>query len=444
MMTHDNKQIAIFGAAQDTGNLGVTALSQSIVMGLWRRGLRNAVVFDHGQGSRAQARDIGGEQVAFRAQGAIGGLRLYRPENLTRAVAENRIGLTFNPIVRTVRKAAAVLDISGGDSFSDIYGKRRFVAVTQPKHLALDAGTPLILMPQTYGPFEDKERREEASDIVRRSRLAFARDERSFRVLIELLGPKFDPARHMCGVDVAFALPISEPAPAARDAFLAWKQQQKGRIAGFNVSGLLFNQPADAMRQFSLKTDFQSLALAFARRLLRETEAGLLLMPHVLDRPGSHESDEVAVRAVRDELVAEFGPRIFVPEVADCATQAKWFISRCDWFTGARMHATIAALSSGVPALALAYSGKMHGVFETCGQGHSVVDLRSEGPESKVLEAMLSSFADAESNRLRLAAALPTTLAKASQQFDCIARQAGWTAPAHGDNVIPLRTSNAA
>ena len=30
MMTHDSKQIAIFGAAQDTGNLGVTALSQSI------------------------------------------------------------------------------------------------------------------------------------------------------------------------------------------------------------------------------------------------------------------------------------------------------------------------------------------------------------------------------------------------------------------------------
>lgn len=420
MMTHDHKHVAIFGAAQDTGNLGVTALSQSIVIGLWNRGLRNAVVFDHGRGVREQSRDLGAERISFRAQGAIGGLRLYRPENLTRAVAENRLGLSFNPITRTIRKASAVLDISGGDSFSDIYGKRRFTAVTQPKHLALDAGTPLILMPQTYGPFNDPARRDEAADIVRRSRLAFARDERSFRILLDLLGRDYDPTRHMCGVDVAFALPISEPKAAERAAFLAWRNAQQGRMIGFNVSGLLFNTPDDAMRQFGLKTNFQSLALSFANRLLSETDASLLLMPHVLDRPGSHESDEVAVRAVAEELKSRFGDRIYVPKVADSATEAKWYISQCDWFTGARMHATIGALSSGVPALALAYSGKMHGVFESCGQGHSVVDLRSEVSEAAVLEAMFDSINQSNANREVLAATLPQTLAKARQQFDCI------------------------
>lgn len=444
MMTHEHKQVAIFGAAQDTGNLGVTALSQSIVMGLWHRGLRNAVVFDHGRGLRTEQSNIGAERISFRAQGAIGGLRLYRPENLTRAVAENRVGLTFNPIVRTIRNAAAVLDISGGDSFSDIYGRRRFVAVTQPKHLALDAGTPLILMPQTYGPFSDPGRRAEASDIVRRSSLAFARDVRSFQLMKEMLGESFDPARHMCGVDVAFALPISEPAQAARDAFLDWRSRQTGRLVGFNVSGLLFNEPDDAMRQFGLKTNFQSLALAFARRLLWETDASLLLMPHVLDRPGSHESDEQAVRALRDELASIYGDRVFIPGMQNCATVAKWYISRCDWFTGARMHATIGALSSGVPALALAYSGKMHGVFESCGQGHSVADLRNLATEDAVLDAMFASLADADLNRERLAAMLPATLAQARHQFDCIARQIMPEAGFEPANVVRMRTSNAA
>ena len=437
MMTRDPKLIAIFGAALDTGNLGVTALSQSIVIGLWQRGFRNAVVFDHGRGSRTEHRNIGAEEISHRTQGAIGGLRLYRPENLTRAVAENRFGLTSNPIVRTVRNAAAVLDISGGDSFSDIYGKKRFTAVTQPKQLALDAGTPLILMPQTYGPFNDPRRRVKAASILRRSRLAFARDIRSFELMKELLGASFDPARHMCGVDVAFGLPISEPKPAARDAFLDWQRQQKGRVVGFNVSGLLFNQPAEAMRLFGLKTDFQSLALAFTRRVLEETDASLLLMPHVLDRPGSHESDEDAVKAVRQHFMAKFGHRIFVPEMTACATQAKWYIARCAWFTGARMHATIGALSSGVPALALAYSGKMRGVFESCGQGHSVVDLRSETTEQAVLETMFTSLADADLNRERLAANLPRTLAQARAQFDCIAE-------AVGSNVVQLRISHAA
>ncbi len=34
------------------------------------------------------------------------------------------------------------------------------------------------------------------------------------------------------------------------------------------------------------------------------------------------------------------------------------------------------ALLSGVPAAAVAYSSKARGVFETCGQGHHVADLR--------------------------------------------------------------------
>jgi colanic acid/amylovoran biosynthesis protein len=420
MMTHDQNQVAIFGAAQDTGNLGVTALSQSIVMGLWNRGLRNTVVFDHGRGQRQRRILSQGEDITFRTQGAIGGKRIYRSENLMRAVAESHLGLTGNPIIRTLLDSAAVLDISGGDSFSDIYGKRRFVAVTQPKHLALRSGVPLILMPQTYGPYEDPARRSEASAILRRSALAFARDERSFALMRDMLGSHFDPVRHQCGVDVAFALPISEPAQEHRDRFATWRVRRTGPLAGFNVSGLLFNSPDEAMRKFGLKTDFRSLAMTFARRLLEETNASLLLMPHVLTRQGSPESDEVAVRAVHEELAARFGERIFIPTIADSATEAKWYISQCHWFTGARMHATIAALSSGVPALALAYSGKMQGVFESCGQGHNAADLRHLASEASVLDALFASFRNASADRARLAETLPRTLAIAHRQMDSI------------------------
>ncbi len=389
MITIDPKPIAVFGAAPDTGNLGVTALSQSVVAGLWTRGIRNAVVFDHGRGSRSVERKIGPDNVRYCAQGAVGGMRVYRPENLHRAVAQSRIGIAWNPILKTIRESAAVLDISGGDSFSDIYGKRRYTSMTQPKHLAIDNGSPLILLPQTYGPFEDHARRADAAEIVRNSALAFARDKRSFSILVDLLGDRFNPARHVCGVDVAFALPVTEPAAERRDPFLAWKGRQNGRIAGLNVSGLLFNEADEARKQFGLGTDFRSVCLSFAERLLGETEASLVLVPHVLDRPGSRESDEDAVRSVYAELAQRHGDRLFVPQMSSCASEAKWFIAQCDWFSGARMHATIGALSSGVPALALAYSAKMQGVFESCGQGGSVIDLRSENAEKSVVEQML-------------------------------------------------------
>jgi polysaccharide pyruvyl transferase WcaK-like protein len=421
MMTIEPKPVALFGAAPDTGNLGVTALSQSVIAGLWTRSIRSAVVFDHGRGSRPQERRIGADRVLYSAQGAVGGMRLYRPENLHLAIAQSRLGISWSPIVRTIRESSAVLDISGGDSFSDIYGKRRFTSIVQPKQLAMENGTPLVLLPQTYGPFEDGARRAEACDIVRGAALVFARDRRSHALLVDMLGDRYNPARHLCGVDVAFALPVTEPAPARRDPFLSWKRRQAGRIAGVNVSGLLFNEPGQARRRFGLGTDFSSLCLAFTRRLLEETEAGVMLLPHVLDRPGSRESDEDAVRSVHAELAPRFGGRIFVPQMPDCASEAKWFISQCDWFTGARMHATIGALSSGVPALALAYSGKMQGVFESCGQGASVADLRGEVSEASLLERMLASFEDAGHTRKRLAAQLPGTLSQAAFQLDYVA-----------------------
>mgnify|MGYP001402473369 CR=1 FL=1 len=52
--------------------------------------------------------------------------------------------------------AHAVLDISGGDSFTDLYGPWRFRAILAPKQIAIRARKPLIMLPQTIGPFESK------------------------------------------------------------------------------------------------------------------------------------------------------------------------------------------------------------------------------------------------------------------------------------------------
>jgi hypothetical protein len=86
----------------------------------------------------------------------------------------------------------------------------------------------------------------------------------------------------------------------------------------------------------------------------------------------------------------------------------------------------------------------MGGVFESCGQGHSVIDPRSEPTERAVLDAMFTSLADAEQNRQRLAGMLPQTLARARQQLDCIVRHILPAANPLPGNVVRLRTSDAA
>ena len=50
--------------------------------------------------------------------------------------------------------------------------------------------------------------------------------------------------------------------------------------------------------------------------------------------------------------------------------EVKSYISAMDVFTGARMHATIAAFTTGVPVIPFSYSTKFEGLFKSMGYDH--------------------------------------------------------------------------
>lgn len=397
MKTHAHTQaVCLFGAAPDTGNQGVTALCQSAVLALHERGMGPITVFDHGRGSRPESWQLGEQSVAVIRQGAVNGRRLYRPENLRQAKFAQSLGGLGNPLLKTIRRSAAVLDVSGGDSFSDIYGPSRFETVTLPKNLALNEGRPLILLPQTYGPYESQSARREAASILKAAKLAYARDARSLTAMRQVLGDDFDPNRHRLGVDMAFGLPQTSPSleklgSPLKSFLLATRETP---LIGLNISGLLFNRADWAKETFRLKLDYREFAHDLLLRLVKETCANIVLLPHVHQPLDNFESDLAAALALMEEIPAHFRSRITIPATALDAAEAKWVIARCDWFAGSRMHATIGALSSGVPAAALAYSGKSQGVFETCGQGESVLDLRESHTGKALINRLLSLYAE--------------------------------------------------
>jgi len=97
--------------------------------------------------------------------------------------------------------------------------------------------------------------------------------------------------------------------------------------------------------------------------------------------------------------------------------QTKWVIGRTEWFCGMRMHATIAALSSGVPAAIVAYSKKARGVFATVGQERHVADARQLDDEG-LLSALWESWQGREAARAGLAVTAPAAAERAGAQFD--------------------------
>ncbi len=411
----------IFGAMPTSENLGVSALSFSTMIGIMKRIPRTQLtVFDVKRGVHTKTYSTEGLSFKYTLMCANHSRRYYRQDNLWNMRVSSWLGGLWNPGVKAIADARCVLDISGGDSFTDMYGPHRFNWITLTKLIALEQNRPLILLPQTYGPFNSPRCRNIAERIVCNATAAWARDENSFAGLRELLGSSYDPARHHSGIDVAFALPAARPRRVLPDTVVKWLDiDRRRKTIGFNISGLIYNDPDAAIHRYGFRADYRNVVVEFLRQILTKTDVNILLIPHVLTKKGKRESDPDANNDIIQKLAGVAGSRLSaLPPYYD-QSETKWIISRCDWFCGTRMHAAIAGLSTEVPTAGIAYSIKTRGVFETCGQGDQVIDPRRLST-GDVIDGLFVSFQRHEEIRESLESALPDVKLRAELQMDQI------------------------
>jgi colanic acid/amylovoran biosynthesis protein WcaK/AmsJ len=413
--------ITLLNAAPDTGNQGVSALCHSVVAGLTKRGARSVTVADHGRGQRR----ANWGYASVNLVGLTHNRRFWRGESLRTAHALVRNGGGFSASSRAVARARSVLDISGGDSFTDVYGPKRFEAMVLTKKMALDAGVPLILLPQKLGPFQSPERAQQAIEILRRAKAVWVRDKQSFEYLQNRLGSHFDPHKHKLGVDVAVTLPERNPVRLSRELRDWLCSTRSFPLAGLNVSGLLCNDAENARNAFGLAASHNDQVEALARGLLNsQPNLRLVLIPHVHKPETEVESDLAAARKLVQRLGSIAKGRVCIVEQDLNAMELKWVLARLDWFAGARMHATIGAFSSGVPTLGLGYTDKAQGVFDECNIGRNVADLRSLTPGA-LADRAVASFAERDTVQGQLGQHLAGIHERATREMDCIASQAG-------------------
>jgi colanic acid/amylovoran biosynthesis protein len=414
-------RVCLFGSSTDTGNLGVSALCVSTLDALATHlPQASLTLFDEDWGLRRDVIETRQGQFGFDRFGARYSRRLHRPESMWNLRLSSRLGGLGNPGARAILHSNAVLDISGGDSFTDLYGARRFNSVVIPKLIALEHNVPLVLLPQTYGPFESPRMRKIAERVVRDSALAYARDPDSFRMLRELADDAFDPERHRSGVDVAFALEARAPHAALPPHLKQWLQHRATPLIGINVSGLILNDPEMARARFGIKCNYGDVIISSISSLLRESDCNVVLIPHVITPADHFESDIRACASIAQQLGGHVSDRVAVCPPLDDPREVKGIIGKLDWFCGTRMHSAIAALSSGVPTAALAYSGKTRGVFDTCAQADHVFDLRELTTE-RAVEQIRWSWRVRNAAARALSDALPTVVQQAELQMSQIA-----------------------
>jgi colanic acid/amylovoran biosynthesis protein len=268
---------------------------------------------------------------------------------------------------RLLKQCDVVFDIGEGDSFSDIYGWRRYLVQVLSKFLCLTYRIPLVLAPQTIGPFEHVQNRLVAGFLMKRANKVFCRDRLS-KDYAEQIGVKSVEL----ATDVAFALPF--------ESRKGWHQDGKIHV-GMNVSGLLSRGGYTGANMFSLKMDYARLIERLIRYFLEQENCVLHLVSHVAFsmESGLWESPENDCSA-SCALKKKF-PLLVVEEIPASPIQAKSLISGYDFFIGSRMHACIAAFSAGVPVIPVAYSRKFKGLFDSIGYPH-VADCQEESEEA--------------------------------------------------------------
>lgn len=362
-------RLGILWADPYCGNLGVAALAYSTAILFEniakRTGLKFHYTFWGASRCKNDTLNIGSQSIPIRA------LRPYRGGDIiafVKSCVKNPLRIAMPILALDFLRYDLIADIGAGDSYSDIYGITRFRNINFTKTLARRLHKKYIILPQTLGPFASQEACEKATVALAHADMVFARDNKSYLCAKKLL-PSLDVEQT---IDVAFFLP-----------YVQQKKLTSKIQVGINISGLLWHE---GTRRFNLKTDYQQLTYALLDYFNKQADVEIHLVAHVIGDPNTNDEDTHVIQQLSKKY-----PNVILAPKFKTPVEAKSYISNLDFFTGARMHACIAALSSGIPVYPLAYSRKFTGLFcDTLGYGE-VGDLTSS-TQDQILYGVQNAF----------------------------------------------------
>lgn len=176
-------------------------------------------------------------------------------------------------------------------------------------------------------------------------------------------------------------------------------RMESGNVIGINISPMIISAEKSAGMAYE---NYKCLIT----HILKTTDACIALIPHVV---WATNDDRKVLRQLYEDF--DRNERLILVE-DHTAPELKYIISRCDFFVGARTHATIAAYSSGVPTLVVGYSVKARGIardlFGT--EDGYVLPVQQLQQPTQLTDAFTSLYAHRGEIRTYLQAKLPAYL----------------------------------
>ncbi|MEN3036709.1 MAG: polysaccharide pyruvyl transferase family protein [Candidatus Methanosuratincola petrocarbonis] len=277
--------------------------------------------------------------------------------------------------------ANAVIDFSGdalSDSLDSGWSTTGLLTDMLPIILGILSKKPVILYSQSIGPFRTRSYLftrfllNKVSSIV-------VREHSSYNYLKSMrLKPSI-----IFGSEIAFLLdPISHPSKVLEN-------DEKHPLIGFSVSAF----------QGSLFPNYRSLMADLLKWIVTELDAQIIFIPNVYDITSD---DRVEAKRIC-EIARVSKDKIALVEEKLTPEEVKGLIAKCDLFIGCRWHATIFALSSGIPTISIGHSWKYFSTMKRLGQREFACNLFTTTP-SELISKTRKAWTDRERLRRELIA----------------------------------------
>jgi len=293
----------------------------------------------------------------------------------------------FSPsseLVRTLESVDAVLSI-GGDMYT--YEGRLPSWIMGLDQIAIKMGIPVILWGATVSDFnKEPEFIPKLQHHFESMALKVVRESFSEKILLD----EFKTSNVLRMPDSAFTLQSSKV-----NVEKFWPETSENGVLGLNVSPLV--------ERFSGNSGGVSRQTAiFIREIVSTRGMSVLLIPHVTPLDGGSKNNDYEYLHSILKKVSDLGGKVQIMNPQFNSVETKYVISQCRYFIGARTHATIAAISSGLPTISIAYSAKAKGInADIFGNEPVVLSLNNLNADS-----LISAFDFLVNNEGRLIAIL--------------------------------------
>jgi colanic acid/amylovoran biosynthesis protein len=276
-----------------------------------------------------------------------------------------RLGIKFaflinNEELRHFQQADIIVDLSG-DTLTEDYGPHVTYSHFLPIWLGLSFKKPVFVCAQSIGPF--KLTKGFSRHMLNKVTRITAREEIT-RKYLDGMGVRNVETT----ADMAFLLQ-----PAGEERVVRIFKEEKITEANKPVLGVtISNLVAKRFDAKNPNQDFISVTAKVLDRYITEQEANVFLLGHVTG-PSDEKDDRIVVRKIKQKMKRKESAFVFNGNYSP--GELKGIIARCNFFMGSRMHSNIAALSSGVPTLAIGYSHKTQGIMSLFEMNKFVCDI---------------------------------------------------------------------